>query len=173
MPNSFWHFWGSLKRACYVEWALWKTQSNLFRNVSTYSLSWSCIFFPNTLDSIGKRLRGLKLSLFGLNFLNTGTLSGSFRVSWNLLSLKALLIYFISSLNQNFFLPFLIRQQEILRLLLYLRVKCSQHSLQYDQKETERTIYVYFDFLPYFQNTWMFWKFEHSLVNFVIPLKKV
>ena len=58
--------------------------------------------FSNTLDSKGKTLTGLKFVLsVGSSFLNTGTISESFRVSGKLFSLKALLIHFVSSLKQN------------------------------------------------------------------------
>ena len=100
--NSFCHFWRSLKSACCVEWALRKPQSNLFRKVSAYSYSWSYIIFSNTLDNKDKTLTGLKFVLsVGSTFLNTGTISKSFRVSGNLFSLKALLIHSVSSLKQN------------------------------------------------------------------------
>ena len=74
-------------------------------------------FFLNTLDKKGKRLTDLKFVLsVGSSFLNTGTISECFRVSANLFSLKALLIYFVSSLKQ--ILSFSICRQEFYRLLL-------------------------------------------------------
>ena len=64
--------------------------------------AYSYITFSNTLDNKGKRLTGLKFVLLvGSSFLNTGTISESFRVSGNLFSSKALLINFVSSLKQN------------------------------------------------------------------------
>ena len=61
-----------------------------------------CTSFSNTLNNKGKKLTGLKFILsVGSSFLNTGTISESFRISGKLFSLKALLIHFVSSLKEN------------------------------------------------------------------------
>ena len=110
--------------------------------------------------------------------MNTGTISESFRASGNLLSLKALLIHFVSSLKQNS--EFFNMSQEFLRLLLYLTESFYNilHSIPRNKLKGE--VSIYFEILLYFKYTWMFGKTSYNLFDFIgtinrftNPLKKI
>ena len=121
-----------------------KPQGNLLRNVSLRIFIKLVIHnFSNTLDNKGKRLTGLKFILsVGSSFLNTSTIMESFRVSGNLFPLKALLIYFVSSLKQNS--KFFNMSTGISPTVALSERRFSRHFLQYFQKQTERRILCLF-----------------------------